>query len=87
MPIDPRRLLARPFPPIEQTYAFRDTQIYALGLGIDPLDPGPLSFAYEGQDGASLRAEIWVRGNTVSLRVTAVERGVVVLNNARVDLR
>jgi hypothetical protein len=29
---------------------------------------------------------MWVRGSTVSLRVTAVERGVVVLNNAWVDL-
>ena len=58
MPIDPRRLLARPFPLIEQAYALRDTQIYALGLGIgaDPLDPGQLRFVYEGQDGASLHA-------------------------------
>ncbi|SAK63266.1 MaoC-like dehydratase [Caballeronia ptereochthonis] len=37
--------------------------------------------------GDTLRTEMWVRGGTVSLRVTAMERGVVVLNNARVDLR
>ncbi|KWB20519.1 3-alpha,7-alpha,12-alpha-trihydroxy-5-beta-cholest-24-enoyl-CoA hydratase [Burkholderia cepacia] len=37
--------------------------------------------------GDTLRTEIWVRGDTVSLRVTAVERNVVVLTNARVDLR
>jgi acyl dehydratase len=34
-----------------------------------------------------LRTEMWVDGKVVSLRTTAVERGVVVLNNARVDLR
>ncbi|UQO39477.1 MaoC family dehydratase [Burkholderia cepacia] len=37
--------------------------------------------------GDTLRTEMWVRGDTVSLRVTAVERNVVVLTNARVDLR
>ncbi|MDR5752400.1 MULTISPECIES: MaoC/PaaZ C-terminal domain-containing protein [unclassified Caballeronia] len=37
--------------------------------------------------GETLRTKMWVRGRTVSLCVTAVERGVVVLNNARVDLR
>ncbi|VWB10290.1 MaoC family dehydratase [Burkholderia lata] len=37
--------------------------------------------------GDTLRTEMWVRGETVSLRVTAVERNVVVLTNARVDLR
>jgi len=37
--------------------------------------------------GDTLRTEMWVRDDTVSLRVTAVERNVVVLNNARVDLR
>ena len=39
-----------------------------------------------GVAGDTLRTEMWVRGNTVSLRVTAVERNVV-LTNARVDLR
>ncbi|MFT3780118.1 MAG: MaoC/PaaZ C-terminal domain-containing protein [Ottowia sp.] len=58
MPIDPGRLLARPFPVIEHAYMRRDTQLYALGLGLggDPLDAGQLRYVYEGQDGASLRA-------------------------------
>ena len=58
MPIDPRRLLARPFAPIEHAYALRDSQIYALGLGLgsDPLDAGQLRYVYEGRDGRSLRA-------------------------------
>ncbi|RZL87683.1 MAG: MaoC family dehydratase [Variovorax sp.] len=37
--------------------------------------------------GDTLRTELWVDGNVVSLRTTAIERGAVVLNNARVDLR
>ena len=37
--------------------------------------------------GDTLRTELWVDGKTVSLRTTAIERGVMVLNNARVDLR
>ncbi len=37
--------------------------------------------------GDTLRTEMWADGNTVSLRTTAVERGVVVLNNACVELR
>lgn len=37
--------------------------------------------------GDTLRTEMWVDGSVVSLRTTAVERGVVVLNNARVTLR
>lgn len=58
MPIDPARLLARPFPAIEHAYSQRDTQLYALGLGLgaDPLDAGQLRYVYEGRDGASLRA-------------------------------
>jgi acyl dehydratase len=58
MPIDPSRLLARPFPVIDHAYSLRDTQLYALGLGLggDPLDLGQLRYVYEGQDGASLRA-------------------------------
>jgi len=58
MPIDPRHLLARSFPVIEQAYSQRDTQLYALGLGMgsDPLDEGQLGYVYEGQNGQSLRA-------------------------------
>jgi len=37
--------------------------------------------------GDTLRTELWVDGKVVSLRTTALERGAVVLNNARVDLR
>jgi acyl dehydratase len=36
--------------------------------------------------GDTLCTELWVDGMVVSLRTTAVERGVVVLDNARVDL-
>ena len=55
---DPRRLLARAFGPIEHAYGLRDTQLYALGVGLgaDPLDAGQLRYVYEGGDGASLRA-------------------------------
>lgn len=37
--------------PIVQSYDFRDTILYALGLGYgeDPLDPSELPFVYEGQ--------------------------------------
>lgn len=37
--------------------------------------------------GDTLRTELWIDGKTVSLRTSALERGVVVLNNAHVDLR
>jgi len=37
--------------------------------------------------GDTLRTELWVDGKVISLRTTAVERGAVVLNNTRVDLR
>ncbi|OXI78488.1 3-alpha,7-alpha,12-alpha-trihydroxy-5-beta-cholest-24-enoyl-CoA hydratase [Burkholderia sp. AU31652] len=58
MPLQPNHLLSRPFPSIEHAYSLRDTQLYALGLGlgVDPLDAGQLRYVYEGKDGASLRA-------------------------------
>lgn len=60
MPIsfDPRRLLARDFAPIEHAYEPRDTQLYALGvgLGLDPLDAGQLRYVYEGTGGDALQA-------------------------------
>ncbi|KKL35170.1 3-alpha,7-alpha,12-alpha-trihydroxy-5-beta-cholest-24-enoyl-CoA hydratase [Burkholderia contaminans FFH2055] len=58
MPLQPNHLLSRPFPPIEHAYSLRDTQLYALGVGLgaDPLDAGQLRYVYEGKDGASLRA-------------------------------
>jgi acyl dehydratase len=37
--------------------------------------------------GDTLRTEMWLDGKVVSLRTTALERGAIVLNNARVDLR
>ena len=56
--IDPPRLLQRAFPIIEQAWTARDTQFYALslGLGSDPLDPGPLRYVYEGLAGNALVA-------------------------------
>jgi acyl dehydratase len=58
MPINSAHLLARPFPTIAHAYLQRDTQLYALGvgLGVDPLDAGQLRYVYEGKDGQSLRA-------------------------------
>ncbi len=37
--------------------------------------------------GDTLRTEIWVDGDLVSLRTSALERNRVVLDNGRVDLR
>src|SRR5882757_65459 len=52
MAIDPDKLLARRFDPIEHSYTARDTQLYALGvgLGMDPLDAGQLRYVFEGED-------------------------------------
>jgi acyl dehydratase len=36
--------------------------------------------------GDTLRTEFWVDGKVVSLRTTAMERGAVVLDNARIDM-
>jgi acyl dehydratase len=57
-PFQPDALLSRRFAPIEQAYTLRDTQLYALGIGLgaDPLDEGQLTYLYEGLDGQSLRA-------------------------------
>ncbi len=56
--LNPAQLLARPFPVVEHAFSRRDTQLYALGLGLgaDPLDAGQLRYVYEGKDGESLRA-------------------------------
>lgn len=47
--MNPQTLLDWPFEPVEQTYGFRDTILYALGLGLsgDPLDKEDLRFTYE----------------------------------------
>ncbi|MBN8753596.1 MULTISPECIES: MaoC/PaaZ C-terminal domain-containing protein [Variovorax] len=53
MAIDVQRLLAREFAPVEHTYGTRDTQLYALGVGLgaDPLDAGQLRYVYERAEG------------------------------------
>lgn len=58
MSLNPQSLLARKFPVMEHTYTQRDTQLYALGVGLgsDPLDPGQLAYVYEGEGGTSLLA-------------------------------
>jgi acyl dehydratase len=58
MPINPQHLLNRPFAPIEHRFSRRDTQLYALGVGLgaDPLDERALRYVYEGVDGRQLRA-------------------------------
>lgn len=47
--MDVARVLARQFGPIAQSYTFKDTILYALGVGLgaQPLDPGHLRFLYE----------------------------------------
>ena len=49
MAIDYGRLLAWPVPEIRQAYSVRDSQLYALavGLGADPTDTRQLPFVYE----------------------------------------
>ena len=49
MAIDPDTLLNWPFEPIEHAYDFRDTILYALGVGLgaDPLDEAQLPFVFE----------------------------------------
>ena len=49
MALDPEKLYALDFPEIRQRYGWRDSVIYALGLGfgLDPLDEGQLAFLDE----------------------------------------
>ncbi len=49
MAIDYDKLKNWTFDPVEQSYSFRDTILYALGLGYsaDPLDEAQLRFTYE----------------------------------------
>ncbi|MGD9861894.1 MAG: MaoC/PaaZ C-terminal domain-containing protein [Pseudodonghicola sp.] len=51
--IDYDKLMARDFPPVEQSYSARDSMLYALGLGLgaDPLNPAHLRATYEGAEG------------------------------------
>jgi acyl dehydratase len=47
--VDLTKVIQRPFPTLRQTYEFRDTILYALGLGVgaDPLSERDLPFVYE----------------------------------------
>jgi acyl dehydratase len=58
MAIAPRHLFDREFPVLEHRYTQRDTQLYALGVGVGcgELVGHALRYVYEGADGASLRA-------------------------------
>jgi acyl dehydratase len=49
MPLDPDVLLNWPFEPIEHAYDFRDTILYALGVGLgaDPMNEAQLPFVFE----------------------------------------
>lgn len=49
MALDPDRLMALEFPNVHHQYGWRDTVLYALGLGFgsDPTDPKQLRFVYE----------------------------------------
>ncbi len=49
MPLDPDQLYALSFPEIRQRYSWRDSVVYALGLGfgLDPLDENQLRFVDE----------------------------------------
>ncbi|MEM5428040.1 MaoC family dehydratase [Cupriavidus oxalaticus] len=53
MAVSYQHLKQRPFAPVRQRYAERDTMLYALslGLGNDPLDGGALPFVFEGAAG------------------------------------
>jgi acyl dehydratase len=49
MALDPQRLLARDFAPVDRIYTAHDSILYALGVGLgaDPLDAGQLRYVYE----------------------------------------
>src|ERR1044072_6731738 len=50
MPLNYDKLMSTTFEPVRQTYARRDTMLYALGVGVGALDPfGPpeLKYVYE----------------------------------------
>jgi len=50
MTIDYARLMAREFPERVHSFAWRETVLYALGVGLgsNPVDPSELQFVYEG---------------------------------------
>jgi acyl dehydratase len=50
MPLNYDKLMSTTFEPVRQTYARRDTILYALGVGVgalDPCDPQELKYVYE----------------------------------------
>jgi acyl dehydratase len=50
MPLNYDKLMTTKFEPVRQTYARRDTMLYALGVGVgalDPCDPNELKYVYE----------------------------------------
>lgn len=57
------------------------------GHDADRLAAMRVRFTAPAMPGDTLRHEMWVDGGTVSLRVTALERKVVLLDNAFVELR
>lgn len=58
MAVDPHHLLHRAFAPVTHRFTWRDTQLYALGVGLgsDPLDAAALRYVYEGVHGNALLA-------------------------------
>lgn len=57
-----------------------------LNWNADQMKAMRVRFTAPALPGDTLRTEMWIDGSEVTLRTTALERGVVVLNNARVDL-
>lgn len=57
-----------------------------LNWNADQMKAMRVRFTAPALPGDTLRTEMWIDNSVVTLRTTALERGVVVLNNARVDL-
>jgi acyl dehydratase len=57
--------------------------------GYDPARLGSIAgrFSAPVYPGETIRTEVWRDGNAVSFRATAVERGVIAINNGRAELR
>jgi acyl dehydratase len=58
MALNPETLFDRQFKPIRHHYTLRDSQIYALGVGLgnDPMNTDALRYVYEGESGDELVA-------------------------------
>ena len=59
-----QHVIERRFEPIDQSYDWRDSALYALGLGIgsDPLDEDELPYVYEGRAQAAVPSQCMVLG-------------------------